>query len=81
MKKTSSSKTLQDKITESTKGITCPVHGKLPLIKVDKANERVEVECCCNSFKTDIEVITNRVLAAWKLHGEHLRARKDGRDY
>ncbi|MDX2172372.1 MAG: hypothetical protein SFY56_04585 [Bacteroidota bacterium] len=77
MKKTS--KSLQDKISEATKGIKCPIHSKLPEIKVNTEREEVAVICCCPSFKMDVEVVTNKVLRAWKLHGEHLRAKKEGR--
>jgi len=77
LKKTS--KSLQDKITEATKGIKCPIHSKLPEIKVNSNTEEIDLNCCCPSFKTDIKIITDKVLRAWKLHGEHLRAKKEGR--
>ncbi len=77
MKKTS--KSLQDKINEATKGIYCPIHNKLPKITINAVNEEVALESCCPSFKTDIKIITDKVLRAWKLHGEHLRAKKEGR--
>jgi hypothetical protein len=79
MKKNSGPKSLQDKINEATKGIKCPIHAKAPVIKLNSDKEEVELECCCASFKMDVKVITDRVLKAWKLHGEHLRARRDER--
>jgi hypothetical protein len=77
VKKTS--KSLQDKINEATKGLKCPIHTKLPQITANSTTQQIEVICCCPSFKTDVEIITNKILRAWKLHGEHLRAKKDGR--
>jgi hypothetical protein len=74
-----SAKSLNDKIIEATKGIKCPIHAKLPEITVDKHKEEIDLNCCCPSFKTDIKIITDKVLRAWKLHGEHLKAKKEGR--
>lgn len=77
MKKTS--KSLNDKVTEATKGIKCPIHNKLPEINVNTDNEEIDLNCCCPSFKIDVKIITDKVLRVWKLHGEHLRAKKEGR--
>jgi hypothetical protein len=76
MKKTKP-KTLQDKINEATHGIKCPVHMKEPKIKLNSEQATAEIDCCCNSFKMDVNTIVERVLRAWNLHGEHLRARKN----
>lgn len=73
------SKSLQDKINEATKGIKCPIHDKLPKIDVDLKDEKISLNCCCQSFNTDIKILTDKVLRVWKLHGEHLRAKKEGR--
>lgn len=81
MKPKNGPKSLNDKISEATKGIKCPVHAKEPKIIVDQIKEEVSIEACCNSFKTDVNIVCDRVLRAWKLHGEHLRARKNERDY
>ena len=78
MKKAKGAKTLEDKIGEATKGMKCPVHGKEPKITVNQAAESAELECCCASFKGDVKVVVDKVIRAWKLHGEHLRARRDG---
>jgi hypothetical protein len=80
MKKNKGARSLPDKVKEAIKGMRCPVHGKEPKITVNEAGESVEMECCCNSFKTDVKVVTDKVIRAWKLHGEHLRARRDERN-
>lgn len=73
-------RTLQDKISAATKGLKCPVHDKEAKIIVDMKEMDVKIEGCCIYFKKDISVIVDRVIAAWNLHGEHLRAKKDGFD-
>lgn len=73
-------KSLQDKISEATKGMRCPIHMKEPKITVDMKQADVKIEGCCISFKTDVKVVVDRVIRAWNLHGEHLRARRDGLD-
>jgi hypothetical protein len=69
-------KTLQEKIDEAVKGLKCPIHTKAPEITLKNQPAEADIECCCNSFKTDITVIVGRVLRSWNLHGEHLRTRK-----
>jgi hypothetical protein len=71
-------KTLQDKIDEATRGMRCPVHGKEPVIKVNMEEADVVIEGCCIFFKKDVKVVVDRVIRAWNLHGEHLRARREG---
>lgn len=75
--KTKGSKSLKDKITEATQGINCPIHRKEALITVDTKEADVKIEGCCTSFKMDIKVIVDRVIRAWNLNGEHLRAKKN----
>jgi hypothetical protein len=78
--KTSHPKTLRDKINEATRGLKCPIHQKQPVIAIELTEKATaKVECCCNSFKTDVTIIVERVLRAWNLHGEHLRARRNER--
>ncbi len=79
MKQSTGARSLKDKIIEATRGIKCPIHQKEAKISVNSVKEEVELDCCCTSFKTDVKTITDRVLRAWKLHGEHLRARRDER--
>lgn len=71
-------KSLQDKITEATKGMVCPVHGQAPNITVDMKQADVKIEGCCIFFKKDVKVEVDKVIRAWNLHGEHLRAKRDG---
>jgi hypothetical protein len=78
MKKSKKSKTLEDKIREATKGMRCPVHGKEPNIIVNMQEADVKIEGCCTFFKTDVKVVVDKVIRAWNLHGEHLRARREG---
>jgi len=70
-------KTLEDKIREATLGMKCPVHGKEPMITVNMEEADVKIEGCCIFFKTDVKVAVDRVIRAWNLHGEHLRARRN----
>jgi hypothetical protein len=79
MKKAKGAKSLEDKIREAVKGMKCPVHMKEPKITVNQETETAELECCCPSFKGDVKVVVDKVIRAWKLHGEHLRARRDER--
>ncbi len=69
-------KTLQEKVDEAIKGLKCPIHSKAPKITLKNQPAEADIECCCNSFKSDITTIVGRVLRTWNLHGEHLRARK-----
>jgi len=64
----------------ATKGMKCPIHSKEAQISVDQLKEEISIAACCTFFKNDVKVISDRVLKAWKLHGEHLRARRDGRE-
>jgi hypothetical protein len=72
-------KTFEDKIIEAVRGIKCPIHSKEPELIIDAERESATANCCCSFFKKDIEVVVGRVIRAWKLHGEHLKARRDER--
>lgn len=72
-------KTLSDKINDATRGMRCPVHGKEPVITVNMEEADVLIEGCCVFFKKDVKVIVDRVIRAWNLHGEHLRAQREGK--
>lgn len=78
--KTRKPKSLQDKINEATHSMRCPVHDKEPTIKVNTEEMDVLIEGCCIFFKKDVKVVVDRVIRAWNLHGEHLRARREGTD-
>ncbi len=71
-------RSLKDKINEATKGLKCPVHGKEASVIVDMDKADVKIEGCCVFFKKDIKVEVDKVIRAWNLHGEHMRAKREG---
>ncbi|MBA3664091.1 MAG: hypothetical protein H0W61_07790 [Bacteroidetes bacterium] len=58
----------------------CPIHSKEPVITINMNEADVKIEGCCPSFKMDVKIVVDKVIRAWNLHGEHLQAKREGRD-
>ena len=75
MNQSRSTKNIEKQILLSIKGMQCPVHSKLPTLKLVSENEEVQVEACCPFFKKDILIIGERIRKDFLYRAEKTKER------
>ena len=68
-------KNLEKQIIQAVKDLSCPVHNKKAVVRMDSENEPVEVEACCVFFKKDVMVIAERIRKDFLYRDEKTRER------